>query len=129
MDNNIDLNVDIGANVSLDLAYSLLAILPFENRFKVKYEPAAFNPRALEDFDRSRLYDLDLITREEKNNALSSVVDGEDGTIILADIGDINMKSTNSLIQDSETLFGGKVKLRFGKLTLTTAIAQQKGSF
>ena len=51
----------------------------------------------------------------------------EDDIIQLAEFGDVTMPLRSTLIQGSQTLFGGKLQLKFGKLTLTTVISRQDG--
>ena len=51
----------------------------------------------------------------------------EDDIIKLAEFGNVTMPLRSSLIQGSQTLFGGKLQLQFGKLLLTTVISQQDG--
>ena len=51
----------------------------------------------------------------------------EDDIIKVAEFGNVNMPLSSSLIQGSQTLFGGKLQMQFGKLMLTTVIARQDG--
>jgi len=51
----------------------------------------------------------------------------EDEIIKLIEFGDVNLPLNSTLIQGSQTLFGVKTQLQFGKTTLTTVISQQKG--
>ena len=52
----------------------------------------------------------------------------EDEIIKLIEFGDVTMPLHSTLIQGSQTLFGGKTQLQFGKLMLTAVVSQQKGS-
>lgn len=51
----------------------------------------------------------------------------EDDIIKVAEFGNVTMPLNSSLIQGSQTLFGGKLQLQFGKLMLTTVISRQDG--
>ncbi len=50
----------------------------------------------------------------------------EDDIIQLIEAGDVNMPLTSSLIRGTESLFGIKTKLRFGRVTVTGIYSQQK---
>ncbi len=51
----------------------------------------------------------------------------EDEIIQLIEAGDVNLPLSGSLITGSQSLFGIKTELKFGKLTATTVFSQQKG--
>ncbi len=50
----------------------------------------------------------------------------EDDIIQLIEAGDVNMPLSSTLIRGSESLFGIKTKLRFGRTTVTAIYSQQK---
>ncbi len=50
----------------------------------------------------------------------------EDDIIQLIEAGDVNMPLTSTLIRGTESLFGIKTKLRFGRVTVTGIYSQQK---
>ncbi|MDD4603365.1 MAG: cell surface protein SprA [Bacteroidales bacterium] len=50
----------------------------------------------------------------------------EDDIIQLIEAGDVNMPLSTSLIRGTESLFGIKTKLRFGRVTVTALYSQQK---
>ena len=50
----------------------------------------------------------------------------EDDIIQLIEAGDVNMPLSTSLIRGTESLFGVKTKLRFGRVTVTALYSQQK---
>lgn len=50
----------------------------------------------------------------------------EDEIIQLIEAGDVNLPLTSTLIQGSQSLFGVKTKLKFGKMTLTSVFSEQK---
>ncbi len=50
----------------------------------------------------------------------------EDDIIQLIEAGDVNMPLSTSLIRGTESLFGIKTKLRFGRVTVTAIYSQQK---
>ena len=52
----------------------------------------------------------------------------EDEIIKLLEFGNVTMPLKSTLIQGSQTLFGGKAQLQFGKLMLTMVISQQNGN-
>ncbi len=52
---------------------------------------------------------------------------GEDEIIQKIEAGNISFPLENTLIQGSSTLFGIRTDLKFGKLTMTSVISQQKG--
>ncbi|MDR1878003.1 MAG: cell surface protein SprA, partial [Bacteroidales bacterium] len=52
----------------------------------------------------------------------------EDEIIKLLEFGNVTMPLSSSLIQGSQTLFGGKAQLQFGKLMLTTVVSRQDGN-
>jgi cell surface protein SprA len=51
----------------------------------------------------------------------------EDDILELLEAGNVSMPLNSSLIQGSQSLFGIKAKLRFGKLSVTTVLSQDKG--
>ena len=51
----------------------------------------------------------------------------EDDIIQKIEAGDVNMPLSGSLISGSQSLFGFKTELKFGKLTVTSVFSQQKG--
>jgi hypothetical protein len=51
----------------------------------------------------------------------------EDEIIKVLEFGNVNMPLSSTLIQGSQTLFGGKAQLQFGKLTLTAVVSRQDG--
>ena len=51
----------------------------------------------------------------------------EDDIIKSVELGNVNLPLTGSLIQGSQSLFGAKVKMQFGALTVTTIVTQDKG--
>jgi cell surface protein SprA len=51
----------------------------------------------------------------------------EDEIIQKIEAGNVSLPLTGSLIQGSQSLFGFKTELKFGKLTMTTIFSQQKG--
>ncbi|MDP1621034.1 MAG: cell surface protein SprA [Bacteroidales bacterium] len=50
----------------------------------------------------------------------------EDDIIQLIEAGDVNMPLSSNLIRGTESLFGVKTKLRFGRVTVTALYSQQK---
>ena len=50
----------------------------------------------------------------------------EDEIIQLIEAGDVNLPLTSTLIQGSQSLFGVKTKLKFGKMTITSVFSEQK---
>ncbi|MGB0165473.1 MAG: cell surface protein SprA [Luteibaculum sp.] len=52
---------------------------------------------------------------------------GEDDIIKKIDAGNVSLPLNNSLITGSQSLFGIKTQLQFGRLTATTVFSQQKG--
>lgn len=51
----------------------------------------------------------------------------EDEIIQLMEFGDVTMPLSSTLIQGSQTLFGFKTQLKFGKLNITSVISEQRG--
>lgn len=51
----------------------------------------------------------------------------EDDILQLLEFGNVNLPLTGTLIQGSQSLFGIKNKLKFGKLEITTVFSQQQG--
>lgn len=51
----------------------------------------------------------------------------EDDILKSVELGNVNLPLNGSLIQGSQSLFGAKVKLQFGALTVTTILTQDKG--
>jgi cell surface protein SprA len=63
----------------------------------------------------------------EFENKLKLKYEGkEDDIIQLIEAGDVNLPLNSTLIKGSESLFGIKAKLRFGRLTVTALYSQQK---
>ena len=52
----------------------------------------------------------------------------EDEIIKLLEFGNVTMPLSSRLIQGSQTLFGAKAQLQFGKLMLTAVVSQQEGN-
>ncbi len=52
---------------------------------------------------------------------------GEDDIIKKIEAGNVSLPITSSLISGSQSLFGIKTKLQFGKATITSVISQEKG--
>lgn len=50
----------------------------------------------------------------------------EDEIVQLIEAGDVNLPLTSTLIQGSQSLFGVKSKLKFGKMTITSVFSEQK---
>jgi cell surface protein SprA len=60
-------------------------------------------------------------------NKLKLKYEGDEDEIIqLIEAGDVTLPLTSTLIQGSQSLFGIKTKLKFGKLTVTSVFSQQK---
>lgn len=51
----------------------------------------------------------------------------EDDILKKIELGNVNLPLNSSLIQGSQSLFGVKATTQFGKLTVTTVVAQQRG--
>jgi cell surface protein SprA len=51
----------------------------------------------------------------------------EDDIIKKIELGNVNLPLSGSLITGSQSLFGAKTELQFGKLTVTSVISQQRG--
>ena len=54
-------------------------------------------------------------------------VGGEDDIIKKIEAGNVNLPLNSTLISGSQTLFGIKTQLQFGKATVTTVVSQEKG--
>ena len=52
----------------------------------------------------------------------------EDEIIKVIEFGNVTMPLSSTLIQGSQTLFGGKAQLQFGKLMVTAVVSEQKGN-
>ena len=62
-------------------------------------------------------------------NKLKLEYNGQEDEIIKKIVaGNVNLPLTGSLIQGSQSLFGIKTQLQFGRLTVTSIFSQQKGS-
>lgn len=72
---------------------------------------ANFNSRAQFDFENQLRFDY---------------VAKDDAILRRLEIGNVNMSLNSSLIQGSESLFGVKAQLQFGKLTFTGLVSQQR---
>lgn len=60
-------------------------------------------------------------------NKLKLKYEGDEDEIVkLVEAGDVTLPLTSTLIQGSQSLFGIKTKLQFGKLTVTSVFSQQK---
>lgn len=63
----------------------------------------------------------------EFENKLQLKYEGDEDEIVkLIEAGDVTLPLTSTLIQGSQSLFGIKTKLQFGKLTVTSVFSQQK---
>lgn len=63
----------------------------------------------------------------EFENKLKLKYEGDEDEIVkLIEAGDVTLPLTSTLIQGSQSLFGIKTKLQFGKLTVTSVFSQQK---
>lgn len=64
----------------------------------------------------------------EFENKMKLKYEGQEDEIIKSiEAGDVTLPLNSTLIQGSQSLFGIKSKLQFGKATVTTVISQQKG--
>ncbi|MDR1180463.1 MAG: cell surface protein SprA, partial [Bacteroidales bacterium] len=75
-------------------------------------------------------YDLNYNTMAnfEFENKFKLRYEGKEDEIIkVLEFGNVTMPLSSSLIQGSQTLFGGKAQLQFGKLMLTTVVSRQDG--
>jgi cell surface protein SprA len=62
------------------------------------------------------------------DNQMKLAYQGEEDDIIqLIEAGNVNLPLTGSLIQGSQSLFGVKTALKFGRLTVTSIFSQQRG--
>lgn len=66
-------------------------------------------------------------TFEFENKTKLEYTGKEDEIIKKIEAGDVTLPLTGSLIQGSQSLFGLKTELQFGKLTMTSVFSQQKG--
>jgi cell surface protein SprA len=66
-------------------------------------------------------------TFEFENKTKLEYTGKEDEIIKKIEAGNVSLPLEGSLIQGSQSLFGLKTELQFGKLTVTTVISQQKG--
>lgn len=66
-------------------------------------------------------------TFDFENELKLSYAGDEDDIIELLEAGNVSMPLNSSLIQGSQSLFGIKSKLRFGRLSITTVLSQDKG--
>ena len=66
-------------------------------------------------------------TFDFENELKLSYAGDEDDIIELLEAGNVSMPLNSSLIQGSQSLFGIKSKLRFGRLSVTTVLSQDKG--
>lgn len=63
----------------------------------------------------------------EFENKLKLKYEGDEDEIVkLIEAGDVTLPLTSTLIQGSQSLFGIKTKLQFGKMTVTAVFSQQK---
>lgn len=72
------------------------------------------------NYNTEAAFDFENITKLGYNGS-------EDEIIQTIEAGNVNMPLNNALIQGSQSLFGIKTKLRFGRLYVTTVISQQRG--
>lgn len=66
---------------------------------------------------------------EFDNEMKLEYVGKEDEIIKRIELGNVSFASQNSLITGSQSLFGVKTELQFGKLYVTSVVSQQKGQF
>ncbi len=66
-------------------------------------------------------------TFDFENELKLSYAGDEDDIVELLEAGNVSMPLNSSLIQGSQSLFGIKSKLRFGRLSITTVLSQDKG--
>ncbi len=66
---------------------------------------------------------------EFDNKMKLEYVGEEDEIIKRIELGNVSFASQNSLITGSQSLFGAKTELQFGKLYVTSVVSQQKGQF
>ncbi len=94
--------IDFDQNINLNLAGSV------GERVNVN---ANFNSRAQFDFENQVRFDY---------------VGEDDAILQRLEIGNVNLPLTSTLIQGSESLFGVKAQLQFGKLDFTGVLSQQR---
>jgi len=51
----------------------------------------------------------------------------EDEIVKKLELGNVNLPLRSALIQGSQSLFGIKSEMQFGKMTVTTVLSQQRG--
>jgi cell surface protein SprA len=66
-------------------------------------------------------------TFEFENKTKIEYTGDEDDIIKKVEAGDVNLPLSGTLITGSQSLFGIKTEMQFGKLTATTVLSQQKG--
>lgn len=94
--------IDFDQNINLNLLGNI------GERVKIN---ANFNSRAQFDFENQIRFDY---------------VAQDDDILRRLEIGNVNLPLTSTLIQGSESLFGVKAQLQFGKLNFTGVVSQQK---
>ncbi len=107
------ISAKIGERLKVSANYDTKSTFDFQNMVKVEFIPTL--PAGVSD----------------KVDEVTSLQDGfeskeEDDIVRKIELGNVSMDVSNNLISGSQSLFGIKSKLQFGKTTITSVFSQQK---
>ncbi|MBY0245923.1 MAG: cell surface protein SprA [Sphingobacteriaceae bacterium] len=125
-----ELITSVGNNFKFNLKYSTEAQFDFENQVKLDFlgnldnlSPAAL-AGALGQKASEKLSDKTGVQVSDGRSA--AISSGNDKIIKRIEAGNISFPLKTSLITGSQSLFGLKTQLQFGKLNITSVISQQR---
>ena len=75
------------------------------------------------DFDTERAFDID----NQMKIKFGGGPESDDNILQLVEAGNVSLQTPSTLIGGSETLFGVKTRMKFGKLMLTNILSQKRG--
>ncbi|MEA1872953.1 MAG: cell surface protein SprA [Bacteroidota bacterium] len=115
------LNISTVKNPSLPVKMQRQTIFDFEEKIQMNVVGQIGDKMRLNvQYDTEAAFDFE-------NSVKIEYTGHEDEIIQKIEAGNVSLPLTGSLIQGSQSLFGFKTELKFGRLTMTTIFSQQKG--
>jgi cell surface protein SprA len=115
------INIATVKNPSLPVKMQRQTIFDFEEKIQMNVVGQIGDKMRLNvQYDTEAAFDFE-------NSVKIEYTGHEDEIIQKIEAGNVSLPLTGSLIQGSQSLFGFKTELKFGKLTMTSIFSQQKG--
>lgn len=115
------INISTVKNPSLPVKMQRQTIFDFEEKIQMNVVGQIGDKMRINvQYDTEAAFDFE-------NSVKIEYTGHEDEIIQKIEAGNVSLPLTGSLIQGSQSLFGFKTELKFGKLTMTSIFSQQKG--